>query len=146
MEAAKYVLQYLKHTHSYGIWFRQGENCLHGTVAIPDELRGDELLTFTDANWGPQDASKPRKNEIRTITLNELRSIQGFYITRMGGPLYWGVHREKQGSRSSCMAELKAIDDGICGIQYLRHLMRQLGLPDIDYPTPVLNNNQGSLD
>ena len=44
------------------------------------------------------------------------------------------------------MAELKAIDDGIRGIQYLRHLMRQLGLPDIDYPTPVLNDNRGSLE
>ena len=72
MEAAKYVLRYLKHTASYGIWFRQGENRLHGTVAIPEELCGDKLLKFTDANWGPQDASKPVENETRTITMNEL--------------------------------------------------------------------------
>lgn len=38
MEAAKYVIRYLKHTASYGIWFRQGENQLHGTVVIPEEL------------------------------------------------------------------------------------------------------------
>ena len=44
------------------------------------------------------------------------------------------------------MAELKAIDEGIKGIQYLRHLMRQLGLPDIDYPTPILNDNRGSIN
>ena len=78
MDAAKYVLRYLKHTASYSIWFRQGENRLHGTVAIPDELCGDKLLTFTDANWGPQDASKPRENKTQTVTLNELRSIQDF--------------------------------------------------------------------
>ena len=88
IEAAKYVLCYLKHTASYGIWFRQGENQLHRTVAIPEELCGDELLTFTDANWGSQDASNPIENETHTVTLNKLRSIQGFYITCMGGLLY----------------------------------------------------------
>ena len=44
-----------------------------------------------------QDASKPHPNETRTVTLEELKSIQGFYITRMGEPLLWGVQREKQG-------------------------------------------------
>ena len=29
-ESAKYVLQYLKHTASHGIWFKQGENRLQG--------------------------------------------------------------------------------------------------------------------
>ena len=59
---------------------------------------------------------------------------------------FGGVKREKRGSRSSCMAEIKAIDEGIKGIQYLRHLMRQLGLTDVDYPTPLLNDNRGSID
>ena len=143
LEAAKYVLRYLKQTSSHGIWFRQGENHLHGSVAIPDHLKGEDLMVFTDSNWGPQDASKPKPNEQRTVTMEELKSIQGFYITRMGGPLHWGVHREKRGSRSSCFAEIKSIDEGIRAIQYLRHLMRQLGLPDVDFPTPLLNDNQG---
>ena len=78
--------------------------------------------------------------------MEELKSVQGFYITRMGGPLMWGVTREKRGSRSSCIAELKAIDEGIKGIQFLRKLMEQLGLPDVHTPTPILNDNQGSLD
>ena len=38
------------------------------------------------------------------------------------------------------MAEIKSIDDGIRGIQYLRHLMKQLGLPDVKYPTPLMRN------
>ena len=78
--------------------------------------------------------------------MEELKSVQGFYLTRMGGPILWRVQREKRGSRSSCIAELKAIDMGIKGIQYIRHLMQQIGLPDIDYPTPVLNDNRGSID
>ena len=85
MEAAKYVLRYLKHTSSHGIWFKQGENRLKGCCAIPKELRGDELLLFTDSNWGPQDASKPKRNETQTVTLEELKSNQGYFITRMGG-------------------------------------------------------------
>ena len=40
---------------------------------MPDELNGDELIAFTDRNWGPQDASKPRPNETRTVTLEELK-------------------------------------------------------------------------
>ena len=44
------------------------------------------------------------------------------------------------------MAKIKSIDGGIRGIQYLRHLMKQLGLPDIEYPTPLMNDNQGSID
>ena len=78
-EAAKYVLKYLKGTALHGIWFRQGENRLQGCVAIPAELQGDELLLFTDSNWGPQDASQPVENETRTVTKQELKSIQGFY-------------------------------------------------------------------
>ena len=44
------------------------------------------------------------------------------------------------------MAEIKSIDNGIRAIQYLRHLMKQLGLPDVDFPTPLLDDNQGSID
>ena len=64
----------------------------------------------------------------------------------MGCPLYWKVHREKRGSSSLCMAEIKSIDDGICAIQYLRHLMKQLGLPNVDFPTMLLNDSQGSIN
>ena len=44
------------------------------------------------------------------------------------------------------MVEINSIDDGICTIQYLRHLMRQYGLPDIEFPTQLMNDNKGSVD
>ena len=78
MEAAKYVLRCLKGTTSHGMWFKQGENRLEGSVAIPEELRGLETIAFTNSNWGPQDASKPKENEIRTVKVEELKSVQGF--------------------------------------------------------------------
>ena len=48
--------------------------------------------------------SKSRgENETQTLSMEEeLKSIQGFYISCMGSPLYRGVTREKQGSQSSC--------------------------------------------
>ena len=69
--------------------------------------------------------------------MEELKSAQGFYITRIRGPLCWGVTRKKQGSRSSCIAELKLMDEGIKGIQFLRHSMKEMGLPNVDKPTPI---------
>ena len=146
LESAKYVLLYLKNTSSHGIWFKQGENRLHGSVSIPEELKGNDLMVFTDSNWGPQDASKPKPNQTCTVTMEKLKSIQGFYITQMGGSVYWWVNREKRGSRSSCMAEIKSINNGIRAIQYLRYLMKQLGLHDVEFQTPFLNDNQGSID
>ena len=146
LDAAKYVLRYLKGSASRGILFYQTGNSLASTVAIPPELRLENLFAFTDSNWGPQDASKPKENETRTVTMEELRSIQGYIITRMSGPICWNVVREKRGSRSSCIAELKAIDASIKDIQFVRHLSNQLGLTDSSAPTPIFNDNQGSLD
>ena len=146
LDAAKYVLRYLKHTSSLGIWFQQNGKPLESCVSMPVDMTQESCVVFTDSNWGPQDASKPKENETRTVDMEELKSVQGFFITRMGGPLMWGVTREKRGSRSSCIAELKAIDEGIKGIQFLKKLMQQLGLPDVNAPTPVLNDNRGSLD
>ena len=79
--------------------------------------------------------------------MEELKSIQRFYVIRMGGPIHWGVHREKrERSRSSCFGETKSINKGIRAIQYLCRLMRLLGLPAVDFLTPLLNDNQGSID
>ena len=96
LEAAKYVLRYLKHTSSHGIWFKKGGNHLHGSVAILDHLKGEDLMVFTDSNWGPQDASKPKPNEARTVMIEELKSIQGFYITCMGNPCIGGFIEKRE--------------------------------------------------
>ena len=96
LESTKCVLRYLKHTSFHGIWFKQGENWLHGSVDIPKELKGNDLMVFTDSSWGPQDVSKPKPNKTRTVTMEELKLIQGFYITRMG-VLCIGVFTVKRG-------------------------------------------------
>ena len=95
MEATKYVLRYLKHTSSHGIWFKQSENRLQGCCAIPKELQGDELPLFTDSNWGPQDASEPVPNETRTVTMGELKSTFKDFISPKWGVFYIRVSIRK---------------------------------------------------
>ena len=89
---------------------------MKASILMPEGFTGNKLLVWTNSNWGPQDASKPKENKTRTVRMQELQSIQGFYITRMGGPIFWGLSREKHGSRSLSIAESKAIDEGIKGI------------------------------
>ena len=54
-------------------------------------------MVLTDSNWGPQDASKPKPNKTRTVTMEELKSIQGFYITCMGDFYIRGVIKKREG-------------------------------------------------
>lgn len=89
LKAAKHVLRYLKGTASHGIWFTQGERRLHGNVGVPREHNTEEVLVFNDSCWGPQQADQPKENETRTVYLNEMNSLQGHYVTRMGGGLIW---------------------------------------------------------
>ena len=49
-------------------------------------------------------------------------------------------------SRSSCEAEVKAIDKTAKESLHLCNLMRDLGLKDVNCPRPVYNGNRGALD
>lgn len=52
------------------------------------------------------------------------------------------VQQERRRSCSSCITELKSINTGIKAIQYLCHLMKQLDLSNVNYLTPLYNDNQ----
>jgi hypothetical protein len=65
MDSARYVLSWLKGTAEHGLRFTQGGSCTEGLVNWPDRPVDDPLsLVFTDANWGPQDASRPKPHEL----------------------------------------------------------------------------------
>ncbi|MGL5814547.1 MAG: reverse transcriptase domain-containing protein, partial [Aeromonas sp.] len=101
LDSAKHVLKYLKGTMDWGIRFTQPPaepsydsfdpaDCLNAIVAWPtdDQPRVatvDRLDTYTDSNWGPQDASRPKPDETRTDA--EMYSLLGSVITYMGVPL-----------------------------------------------------------
>ena len=65
---------------------------------------------MTDANWGPQDQSKPRENETRQLELFKSRSISGFVLW-LNGPIHWASKRQSITARSSAEAEVYAVDE-----------------------------------
>jgi hypothetical protein len=66
-KAAKRVLAYLQGTIDRGIRFTQGGSPVCVNVAFPID---DGI--YTDANWGPQDASHPKPNE--TVCIQDAQS------------------------------------------------------------------------
>ena len=105
----------------------------------------------TDAGWGPQDASQPRENDDRIVTIDECKSLLGNISIRMGGPLDWSTIREKRPSRSTCEAEIKSVDEGCKKVETIHNLHSDLSIllsspSPIFKPTHLLNDNQGSVD
>jgi hypothetical protein len=65
----------------------------------------------------------------------------------MGGPVCWGCTREKGSvSRSSCESEIYATDEGTKSTLTIRHLLQDLGFSDGSIPSPVWNDNRGTVD
>jgi hypothetical protein len=147
-EAGKRVLAWLQGTIDRGIRFTQGGTSTSVNVSFPIDPNSAFPTTdgvYCDANWGPQDASHPREGE--TTSINEVQSLLGHVVFRMGGPVTWGCTREsKSVSRSSCESEIYATDEGTKSALTIRHLLQDLGLPDGDTPTPIWNDNRGCVD
>jgi hypothetical protein len=103
-------------------------------------------LNICDANWGPQDASIPSSTNTRLVSINESRSICGHIFFLGGCPILWKTHKEARISRSSCEAEVKATDECVKNVQMFRNILSDLSLLDPSSPTPVYNDNRGSVD
>jgi hypothetical protein len=148
LDAVKHVLRYLKGTRDHGIRYIQ-DSCFADTLLTDwtdRPPRTPECVAFTDANWGPQDASHPPTDRVIHISKESVRSLLGHVLIRCGGPVAWGCMREPKSSRSSCEAEIYAMDEGTKTVDMLRNIMEDLALPDVSHPTPLYNDNQGSVD
>jgi hypothetical protein len=66
----------------------------------------------------------------------------------MGGPIIWGCIREpKKVRRSSCEAEIGAMDEGCKSAQQLRNILADLNLPEsTKLPIPLFNDNNGTVE
>jgi hypothetical protein len=62
-----------------------------------------------------------------------------------GCPILWKAHKEARISRSSCEAEVKATHECVKNVQMLRNILSNLDLLDGSSPTPVYNDNHGSV-
>jgi transposase InsO family protein len=115
--AVKRIMRYLKGTTDYTM-----------TLGGDDSMR---LHTYTDADWA-QDR-------------DDRRSTSG-YVCYLGVTLVsWGVRRQKTVAMSSAEAEYMAASDAVKEILYLRQILSQLGVEQIE-PTTLLMDNQGAED
>ena len=109
LDAAKYIGKYIKATASLGLVYTSRHSSkLEAFVFFPVRTDVTPLTAFADANWGPQEASRPTEFNVREVSLNETRSICGHIIFMGGSPIFWSSHKEKRTSGSSCEAEIKA--------------------------------------
>jgi hypothetical protein len=102
------------------------------------------METYTDTNWGPQeDASHPKEGVIELILTDLVGSLLGHTSIQMGGPIAWRSSREPKTSRSSCEAEIFAMDKGCKTSEMLHNLMSNLVLAkDISNGIPLFNSGQ----
>ena len=138
---AKYVLRYLKGTIHHGIEFKSEDNDqLQSFLKFP--IEHDKVLALTDANWGPQDQSKPRPDTTEQLNLFKSRSLSG-YLIWLGGPLHWSAKRQAITARSSAESEIYATDECVKQLQHLHHIFEDLQVIHLVMPTttPVYNDN-----
>ena len=116
INAAKRVIKYLKGTKDLGITFSStSDQSLEAHVKFPI---ADPTTGLADANWCPQDASKPKPNSTEQLDLFKSRSISGFLLW-FNGPLHWSSQRQHITARSTAEAEIYATDE--CA-KYITHL------------------------
>ena len=66
--------------------------------------------------------------------LFKLRSMSGYPIMRLGGPVTWKAIHQEQCAHSSIAAEVIATDECSKGAVSLHHKAMDLLLPDADFP------------
>jgi hypothetical protein len=158
-KAALHVVKYLISTADYGISFHS--NAGHTTQAYnhfpahhdreaytdaipPSPAECSRLTGFTDACWGGQFGNAVPEGT--PLELFKFRSLSGYLICRSGGPIAWKSIRQNQTSRSSCEAEITAMDACVVELLAVRHLARDLHLSDADDRTTIFNDNKSAVD
>ena len=157
LEAALYVVRYLRSTTSQGIAYHSSASSatsayLHYPPSHDREAYTDatarppsaELQGFCDANWGSQIGGAVADGE--EIEMFKYRSMSGYLIMRCGGPIAWKAVRQERTSRSTCEAEIRATDETVKEVLSIRHRCDDMDLPDAIGPTRLYNDNQGTVD
>ena len=145
IDQAKRVIRYLKGTKTYGIAFtsrKQEKLSSYIKFPIPD----DKITALSDENWGPQDQSKPKPDEKRTLELFKSRSISGFLLW-LGGPLHWVSKRQSITARSSAEAEIYATDECTKALLHFHYLLEGLELSEtlMNGTTTIYNDNNACV-
>ena len=139
LDAAKYVVKYLANTKSLGIYFTSHkrsvlESFLHFPIA-------SKVLSMSDANWGPQDATQHKQS--MELPLFSSRFMSAFCIDLLG-PLHWLSKRQSVTAGSSAEAEIYATDECVKFLLELFQIMEFLNGQHIFMPSRniIYNDNQ----
>jgi hypothetical protein len=143
LDAAHYVVKYLSYTRTLGIYFSscrraQLEAFLHFPLPSP-------LLSMSDANWGPQDASC--SSSTMELPLFASRSMSAYYIDLLG-PLHWLSKRQTVTAGSSAEAEIYATNECVKFLLELSQILDFLQVRDTFMPgiTTILNDNNACVN
>ncbi|KAL0399839.1 UNVERIFIED_CONTAM: Retrovirus-related Pol polyprotein from transposon RE1 [Sesamum radiatum] len=116
MSAAEQVLRYLKLAPGQGIMLTAMEN--------------STLEAYCDADWGGCQITR--------------RSCTGYFITLGGSPISWRTKKQTVVAKSSAEAEYRAMAMTVSEIVWLRWLLTELQIPQMD-PTTLFCDNQAAL-
>lgn len=139
MEAARYATKYLAHTKNLGIYFTsQKRTQLESFLHFPVDKN---LLSMSDANWGPQDATQSRT--AIELPLFTSRSMSAYYIDLLG-PIHWLSKRQSVTAGSSAEAEIYATDKCVKFLLELSQILDFLDVRHIFMPTTntIYNDNK----
>ena len=92
-----------------------------------------------DANWLPQDHSKPKLDD-PDIALFKSRSLSGFLVW-FGRPLHWQSKRQSLTARSSCEGKICVTDDCVKVLQSITHIFQDFNLSHILPSTYIIYND-----
>jgi hypothetical protein len=103
------------------------------------------LLPMSDANWGPQDATKTTVKAELPLFIS--RSMSAFYVD-LFGPLHWISKRQTVTAGSSAEAEIYATSECVKFIIELSQTFDSIGVRDIFMPstTTIFNDNKACVD
>lgn len=118
LHAVKHIYRYLKGTSEFALLYKRGE--------------GECVCGFTDADWAGD--------------IHNRKSTTGFVFLLGNTPITWNSKKQPTVALSSTEAEYMAITEGTKEAIWLRRLFGELKLQDLQIPTTIHGDNQGSIN
>jgi len=142
LASAKYVVHYLAHTKTLGIYFTSKKRTtLESFIPFPTQ---DQVLAMSDANWGPQDATITKDSPDLPLFISQ--SMSAFYVDLLG-PIHWISKRQKVTAASSAEAEIYATDECVKFLLDLNQILEFLDVKHLFMPstTIIYNDNKACV-
>lgn len=117
-QAVKRIYRYLQGTSDLALLYRRGEE---------NQLRG-----FTDADWAAD--------------MHDRKSTTGYVFFLGGTPITWNSRKQPTVALSSTESEYMAVTEGAKEAVWLRRLLGEIHVLDLQAPTTIHGDNQGSLN